>query len=534
MDTPFKTHLLLLGSKVESQAVPHLDGFAREIDGTIARHVSSLSASDAVFALRARVGSEPLGVLAADESECLDAITAGADDATVVTQLEITGFAAFFDRVQLRARIRADRERLAESLAQSEKLTALGTLVAGIGHEINNPLTAISLSIEMARRVVVPMLTTAQEIEKLHGSRGSVSQATLSRWREAVQIGRFQRDANGVLDDISSATSHIATIVSDLRVFAQTDSRERSVLIDLRSLVDQAIRLVGRQISTVGVLEFDFPEGVPPVLVPSSRVVQVLTNLLVNASHAIREQPRDLHRVRIGARVDDEFVALSVSDTGPGVPAEAVERIFDPFYTTKRQELGTGLGLSISRSILRGIGGDLVVDSVYGEGATFICLIPRPPAGFAADAYVRSAAPPPAVLPERHLSVLFVDDDERVLRAASRALAPLHRVCLARDADEALALLASGTHADVVVAEMEPADSGARVLLERLAESNSPLARRTIFTCSTREDDREIIVAGIRPMVLDKPIRANALLEAIDRVVVRAGDLPASGRTRSS
>ena len=85
-----------------------------------------------------------------------------------------------------------------------------------------------------------------------------------------------------------------------------------------------------------------------------------------------------MHRVRIGIRADEEFVAIAVSDTGPGIPTESLERIFDPFFTTKAQELGTGLGLSISRSILRKLKGDITVESVHGEGATFVCFLPSP------------------------------------------------------------------------------------------------------------------------------------------------------------
>jgi len=100
--------------------------------------------------------------------------------------------------------------------------------------------------------------------------------------------------------------------------------------------------------------------------------------VLVNALHAVREVERDSHRVRISVRADDEAVAIAVSDTGPGISPEHVERIFDPFFTTKRQSLGTGLGLSISRSIMRSLGGDLLVESIHGQGAEFVLLLPLP------------------------------------------------------------------------------------------------------------------------------------------------------------
>jgi K+-sensing histidine kinase KdpD len=115
---------------------------------------------------------------------------------------------------------------------------------------------------------------------------------------------------------------------------------------------------------------------------PSSRASAgggAITNILVNAAHALHEVERPVHRVRLVVRADDEAVAVSISDSGPGIAPEAIERIFDPFYTTKRKGRGTGLGLSISRSILHRLGGDLLVESLHGEGATFVALIPRPP-----------------------------------------------------------------------------------------------------------------------------------------------------------
>src|SRR5690606_7873214 len=144
------------------------------------------------------------------------------------------------------------------------------------------------------------------------------------------------------------------------------------------NVIEPDARIGRRQFGPKTIVEQDYEDGLPELYLPRNRLAQVLTNLLVNAAHATSEMKRDFHQVKASARVDEEHLAISVSDTGPGIPERALEQIFDPFYTTKGEGRGTGLGLSISRSILQHLGGDLVVSSIFGEGATFLCFLPLP------------------------------------------------------------------------------------------------------------------------------------------------------------
>jgi C4-dicarboxylate-specific signal transduction histidine kinase len=283
--------------------------------------------------------------------------------------------ASLVDRAETRARLRAENRRLQASFAHSEKLVALGTLVAGVGHEINNPLSAVMLSVEVAQRRVLPLLSVAMELGRAQRN-GEPIEELLARLNKLTQPERASRDALRVFEDIGSAADAIASIVRDLRVFARTDQEELPEPIEVEQLVDHAIRLVGREILQRGMIERDYAPDLPKLVIPRNRVTQVLVNVLVNAAHAIREVERPVHHVKITARADDDFLAIAISDTGPGIAPESLSRIFDPFFTTKRQELGTGLGLAISRSILRRMGGDLLVESVYGDGATFVCFLP--------------------------------------------------------------------------------------------------------------------------------------------------------------
>jgi len=255
----------------------------------------------------------------------------------------------------------------------------------------------------------------------------------------------------------------------------------------------------------------------PRVVVPHGRLTQVLVNILINAAHAINDVEREAHRVRIVTRADSEYVAISISDTGPGIAAEALSHIFDPFFTTKRTGLGTGLGLSISRSIMRDLGGDLIVESVHGEGATFIALLPLPDHVTLRNAYLqRRDTTVRRATPDRR-TVLVVDDDPRILKAYARMLASSCHVIMAGDGQEAIALLSSGSVADALVTELNLPEVDGKQLFEWLERERPDLARATVFiTAESTLDQNTPFLSGIDNAVLTKPVGAKELWAALD------------------
>ncbi len=466
---------------------------------------------------REREPDAPIGFIAADEPAVLAALAGGADEAAVIAPLDAAALAAFVDWLELRARLRADRRRLDESFAHSERLAALGTLVAGVGHEINNPLSAVILSVEVARRHMLPMLDAAREIARAVDAGEPPPPDAVQELRARAWPERDGRSLGGIFDEMAAAGEAIASIVRDLRTFARSDRDETPERVEVPDLIDHAIRLSGREATRRGVLERDYPPDLPPLLVPRGRVTQVIMNVFINALHAIAEVDRPVHRVRISARADEDFVCIAVSDTGPGIPAESLQRIFDPFFTTKRQTLGTGLGLSISREILRRLGGELSVESVYGEGATFLCFLPRATSEALAGARVRPAEPGsvrPA--PADSASVLVIDDDERVIRSYARLLAHRYRIMAAYDGREAIEMLQSGSDPDVLLVELElPDPDGGRAILAWLAKERPELVCRTVLATSGGTEQEEFL-RTYSGAVVQKPIRATELLAALE------------------
>jgi len=476
----------------------------------------------AIEAVREAHGSIPLGVATRTRAEAVQAIELGVDDAMALDGTEIADVNELVDRARVRGARRAETERAKVAVAQAEKLAALGTLVAGVAHEVNNPLTTISLLLDI---FPAQLMAAADAMDELFAARDqgrSLGPDDVVRIAALARPFGTREEARENLAEMRSAARTIREIVKDLRVFAHADESESAQAVNVPALIEQTLRLVGRDILSIAILERDYGTDIPDIVVPHARMTQVLTNVLINTTHALREVARDPHRVRITLRADDDMVAISVADTGPGVPPSALERIFDPFYTTKRASLGTGLGLSISRNLMRRMGGDLLVESVFGEGATFIILVPRPSPEELQAARTRGRTPSSLRPSEGRRSVLAVDSSPSMLRAYARVLGKRFDLILASDAQEAIELLSSGSAADVVIAEIGLSPLDGAHLHRWLVEHRRALATRVVFVADepdTARTRREL--AGLSNTVLAKPMSADALDAAIAEALAR-------------
>jgi PAS domain S-box-containing protein len=247
---------------------------------------------------------------------------------------------AFITDITERKRIEAQLQRQREVLYQSEKLAALGTMAAGIAHEINNPLGIITARIEV-------MLLDAEQ----------------------------QALPPQVLDDLHvlhRASQRVARIAASLRSFARHSPSDR-VALDLNTVVDESVQLLQKPLAADNVeIVTRLDRTLPPIRGDASALHQVLMNLLTNA----REAMPGGGQIRLQTERAERpgWIRLVVSDTGTGIPAEDVSKIFDPFFTTKRT--GTGLGLSVSYGIIQEHGGTVDVQSQAGAGTSFIVGFP--------------------------------------------------------------------------------------------------------------------------------------------------------------
>ncbi|MFO0585047.1 MAG: PAS domain-containing sensor histidine kinase [Anaeromyxobacter sp.] len=261
------------------------------------------------------------------------------------------------DHAVVVARDVSEREQLLARVSTADRMIALGTLAAGVAHEINNPLTYVLTNLEVL----------AQDL-------GALETSVAGGLDPAEALRAFLGEARQAIADASEGAARVRIIANDLRAFSRADPGERRP-VDPRSVLDQAIAIAGPETRRRATIVKDYAE-VPPVRASGPRLVQVFVNLIVNAAQALPENQPAANTIRLAAREADGWVELAVADSGTGISPEHLERLFEPFFTTKPAGVGTGLGLAICRDIVTAHGGTITAASPPGSGAVFTVRLP--------------------------------------------------------------------------------------------------------------------------------------------------------------
>ncbi|WNG61576.1 PAS domain S-box protein [Archangium gephyra] len=378
------------------------------------------------------------------------------------------------------------QKQLQAKLVSAERIAAVGTLAAGVGHEINNPLAYLMLNLE------------------------GVGQS-LARGPEGVD------EALASLESAREGAERIRVIVRDLKVFSRQQGEERAML-DVNEVVVPALRMAAHAVRPRARLVEDF--GQPPkVLGSEARLGQVMLNLLVNALQAIPEGNPEHHEVRVRTGRDDTGRALvEVSDTGCGMAQPVLARIFDPFFTTKPWGEGTGLGLAICQQIIQAHGGELRVSSEEGKGSRFTVLLPSAENRPAKTPLPAAPTPLPALPPRRR--ILIIDDEPRLAQSMRMLIEPSHDVFVTTRGAEALAWVNEGQRFDLVLCDLQMPGTTGMDVYSHLCAHVPELAERLVFisggayTQATRD-----FVRSVRNRILEKPVRPDELLATIDEAL---------------
>ena len=257
-----------------------------------------------------------------------------------------------------------ERKQAEQQMLRADKMAALGQIIAGVAHEINNPNNFIVFNLPILKRYM----------EAIHPllDRQAESQPALKILN--MPYDAFWDDLYKLLANMEHGSQRITGIVAELKNYIRSHEAEDRRPADLRQIIQQVMILVGKQVGKM-VKRFDvsIAESLPAVAVNAGKIEQVLINLIINAGQAADKEDS---WVRVTAQASGEFVEIKVEDNGCGIPEETINRIFDPFFTTKSRDAGTGLGLSIAQRIIEEHGGKITVSSELGRGSCFTVQLP--------------------------------------------------------------------------------------------------------------------------------------------------------------
>lgn len=372
-----------------------------------------------------------------------------------------------------------ERRRAEARLAQSDRLAKLGMLIAGVAHELNNPLTYILGNLDML----------------------------------AVQLeaGPNRDFANEARD----GARRLAAIVADLRTFQRADDVIAPVKVN--DIIIETLRIADHKIKNRAQLSRDL--GRLPLLATSgARIGQVLLNLVLNALHAmpVRSASQNLIHVRSFATAKE--VCVMVEDNGRGIAPADQRHLFDPFFTTRKAEGGTGLGLAVSNNLIQQLGGFIEVESTVGVGSRFTIHLPcETMAPRAVPAPVITLAPEP-IAPPTDLEILVVDDEHAIAGLMVRLLSETGQVTVAHSGNAARALIEDGARFDVILSDLVMDDGSGEALHAWLTEFAPEMAERFVLMSGMPHPDH-----STRGGFLQKPFDLEELLQAVASAARRAG-----------
>jgi signal transduction histidine kinase len=380
-----------------------------------------------------------------------------------------------------------ERRQLHARLALADRMVSVGTLAAGVAHELNNPLAYVSANLAFV----------AERLARLEPS-GTPDPDLLAQLDDAVR-------------DAREGAERMRVIVRDLRTFSRAEE-DRVGPVNLLPVLESCINMAWNEIKHRARLTRDLAP-VPPVTGNQARLGQVFLNLLVNAAQAIPEGRASENEIAVRTRpLGDGRLAVEIRDTGCGIAPENLERIFDPFFTTKPPGVGTGLGLPICHSIVASHGGEIEVESAPGRGSTFRILL-RADGAASEAASSRSPAPP-----RPRGRILVVDDEPLVGTVIQRSLQGQHQVEFAPSARAALAMLEAGRTFDAVLSDLLMPEMSGMDLYREIRRRDPRLAERMVFlTGGAFTPAASDFLANEPVECIEKPFEIEAIRAVIAR-----------------
>jgi len=391
-------------------------------------------------------------------------------------------------------RLRQERDMRLQEVIQTQKLSALGEVVAGVAHEINNPVSFISYNIPLLEEIWKTIEQTLSELEE---------DPPVWRQRKLSRNDIF-RNMKEIIEAFKISSARINRVISGLKEFARVDEVGRRSLLAVNDIIQGALVIVGPQLrKNVMTLELNVAPNLPPIKGHLQRLEQVVTNLLINAHQAI--PPGKKGRIVIEARHIPSLscIAIAIEDNGKGMSREIMDNLFHPFFTTRRNSGGTGLGLSISYGIVKDHGGTIGVISQPGVGSRFTVFLP--------------------VEPKKEIrlfpTILCLDPDEKFLKGLATLFPHLLTPSFSQplDPQEVIAYLLEHPEIDLILSEIKlPGITGWDLL--RNVKARFPLLNIILYSSDPTLCEPPQDMIGDARCILKKPFSFDQLFLVIEEI----------------
>jgi signal transduction histidine kinase len=490
-------HLTSLGGPLpegESPDVVLLDLSLEHTEGT-----------ETVRRARTVIGDVPIVVLTGNRSDesAVEVLREGAED-----YLSKGKFSR--DTLLRSVRYAIERHSLKARLSRADRLATVGHLAAGVAHEVSNPASFVLGNLLTIEQQLARLKTLAERAE---------NQLAPSSRPTAQEMLTVLDEASSLVEDNLIGIDRIARVTRELQSYSRL-GRAQASRVDLNAVVRQAANLVRNSLRERATLVMEL-EPIPEIVADATKLEQVVTNLLVNACHAIEPGAPSRNQIRIATRLREPFSAsstieLSVEDTGCGIPADRLRDIFEPFFTTKPREQGTGLGLSMAREIVQFHGGELSCSSVEGQGTRFTVSLPVRNALAVAPARLGAVLEPSSAAARGRARVLVVDDEPSIRRVLAAFVERHHDVVTRASGEAALELLQQDANFDIVVCDCTMPGLGGVALHAQVSSIVPRLANRFLFCTGAilTPSTRDALERGGNRILL-KPFPPSELVDSI-------------------
>lgn len=373
-------HRAIVEAIPETLILMGLDGQVEECRPGVGSKVMEIVGADEAQSVQALLGPELAEAIRGSGKEAIQS------EQLVRREVSVAGSRWFdfsvspigTDRLVVVIRDSTERKLLEAQLVQSQKLESIGQLAAGIAHEINTPLQYIGDNVRFLRKANPRLMDLVSKYDELVALKAPELLPELEKLKKKGKLGFLKKSMLPAIDSCVEGVERAAEVVSAMKYFSHPGTDDTKEPVDLNKAITATVRVSRGEWKDVAEVELDLGD-VPEVPCLAGPLKQCFLNLVVNATHALRDQHSDSGegRLRIMTQTVEDHAEVHITDNGPGIPDHVLQRIYDPFFTTKELGKGTGQGLALCReTIIDRHGGELFCETKVGGGTTFVVRLP--------------------------------------------------------------------------------------------------------------------------------------------------------------